>query len=164
MRDLQSIAILLQLHPKVRPDFQAFIEECEKQYDITLRISSPAFRTIADQAKIYAIGRTTAGMSPTAALPMGEIITDAPPGSSYHNYGLATDLGIVLANGSISYNFDYGKFANIGEQWGITWGGNFPGKFKDYDHFEEQCGYGWRALYAMYQAKDFISGTEFVNL
>jgi peptidoglycan L-alanyl-D-glutamate endopeptidase CwlK len=162
MRDAQSIKMLEELHPKVRPDFQAFIEECEQQYDITLRIMS-AYRDMSAQAKIYAVGRTVKGENVTDAKPFGDVISDAKPGSSWHNFGMAVDLGIVLVNGSISYNFNYMKFANIGQQWGITWGGNFPNSFKDPDHFEEQAGQTLHGLLALYNAGKFINGTQFID-
>lgn len=162
MRDQQSIPLLQQFHPKVRPDFQAFIEECETCFDITLRLMS-VYRDMAQQAKIYEVGRTVKGENATPEKPMGDIISDAPPGSSWHNWHLACDLGIVLANGSVSYNFDYSKFANIGQQWNIGWGGNFPGKFKDPDHFEEQCGQTLHGLLELYNERKFIAGTQFVD-
>lgn len=162
MRDKHSIGMLQEFHPKVRGDFQAFIEECENVYDITLRLMS-VYRDMAAQAKIYAVGRTTKGENATAQKPFGDIISDAKPGSSWHNFRLAADLGIVLANGSISYNFNYMKFANIGQQWGISWGGNFHGSFKDPDHFEEQCGQTLSNLLSLYNAGRFIEGTNFVD-
>ena len=43
------------------------------------------FRTAADQAALYAQGRTAPG----------SIVTDAPPGRSAHEHGLAVDVCIV---------------------------------------------------------------------
>ena len=46
---------------------------------------------------------------------------------------------------------------------GIFWGGNFK-KFKDFPHFEMTFGNGWRELLAKYNNKDFIAGTNYVNI
>lgn len=162
MRDTHSIPLLLEFHPKVRKDFQDFIEECEQEYNITIRLMS-VYRSMDQQEKIYAVGRTVKGENVTDKNSMGDIISNAKPGSSWHNFNLACDLGIVLANGAISYNFDYMKFANIGQQWGISWGGNFPGSFKDPDHFEEQCGQTLHGLLALYNAGKFMEGTKFID-
>ena len=46
---------------------------------------------------------------------------------------------------------------------GIFWGGNFK-KFKDFPHFEMTFGNGWRELLTKYNNKDFIAGTNYVNI
>lgn len=163
MRDQQSIQKLQELHPKVRPDFQSFIEECENTFDLTIRIVS-AFRSLAEQEKIYAIGRTVKGDNPTPQMPMGEIVTKAPPGSSYHLYGLAADIAPMGSNGQPNYNYDQSKWANIAQQYNISWGGNWTGGFKDYDHWENKMGHNWRDLLDLYRQGKFIPGTHFVDI
>lgn len=152
MRDQQSILLLQQLHPKVRNDFQAFIEESENTFDLTIRIIS-AGRSMEEQEKLYAQGRTAPG----------PIVTKAPPGSSYHLYGLAMDAAPVSVNGEINYNYDQSKWANIAAQFNISWGGNWTG-FKDMDHWENKLGHNWRDLLDLYNKKDFIPGTSFLNI
>ena len=152
MRDAHSVEKLNELHPKVREDFRSFIEECEQQFGITIRIVS-AMRTMEEQEKIYAQGRTSPG----------PIVTKAIPGSSYHNYGLACDLLPLTTDGKLDYSYQQYKWANIAEQWGITWGGSWTG-FKDPDHWEAKMGHNWRDLLDLYNKKDFIEGTEYVNI
>ena len=86
-----------------------------------------SFRSSAEQARLYAQGRTTPGA----------IVTNAKPGSSYHEYGLAFDVAI-LQDGKPTWPNDVPLWTRIGEQGealGLVWGGRFPG-LKDYGHFE----------------------------
>lgn len=86
-----------------------------------------SFRSAADQAVLYAQGRTTPG----------KIVTHAKPGSSYHEWGLAFDVAIANAAGQPSWPNDVALWTQIGrfgEELGLTWGGRFPDP--DYGHFE----------------------------
>lgn len=150
MRDAHSIPLIAGLHPKVRQDFQSFIEDCEQDFDITLRIVQ-GFRSFAQEDALYAQGRTTPG----------PVVTDSKGGMSYHNYGLAIDIVPIVGNKE-DWNANEMRFANIGAQYNITWGGNWNGNLKDYDHFENKCGLNWRDLLNKYNNKEFIEGTNFV--
>jgi peptidoglycan L-alanyl-D-glutamate endopeptidase CwlK len=163
MRDAHSEALLLELHPKVRPDFKSFLEEVEQEYGVTVRIIQAA-RTWKQMHDNYAIGRTVKGENVSIDHPMGDIVTNAPPGASYHFYRLAVDAAPLKANGEVDYNYDQSKWANLAAQYNITWGGNFPGNFKDPDHWENKLGYNWRDLLAMYNAGKFIPGTQFLDI
>ena len=123
MKDEISVARVQAFHPKVRMDFTDFIDECESQFDITIRVVQ-GLRTFAQQQDLYEQGRTTAG----------KIVTDAKAGQSFHNYGLAIDiLPMTTEKPNGDWDYDYSKFVNIASQWSITWGGLFP--IKDLDHF-----------------------------
>lgn len=161
MRDQYSVAALGGLHPKVRKDFQDFIEECEEQFNITLRIVQ-GFRSFAEEDALYAKGRTVKGDNARPDHPMGDVVCNSKGGQSYHNYGLAIDI-VPIDGKKEDWKFNYARIVNIGAQWNITWGGNFPGSFKDYDHFESKCGHSWQDLLPMYQAGKFIAGTKFVD-
>ena len=163
MRDQHSILLLQELHPKVSPDFQNAIEEVENVFNLTVRIIE-AYRPWEKQAAYYAIGRTVKGENASPDHPMGDIITNAPPGSGYHLYRIAADIGVLKSDGEIDYNYDYSKWANIFAQYNISWGGNFPRKFKDYDHWENRLGHTWHDLLPLYQANKFIQGTQFLDI
>ena len=152
MRDAHSIPLIQTLHPKVRDIFQHFIEECENTFDITIRIAS-AYRSMEEQQKIYNQGRTTPG----------PIVTKAIPGSSYHNWGLACDLLPLSISGELNYNYDQVKWVVIGQKYGLNWGGLWSG-FKDPDHWECKMGHNWRDLLDLYNRKDFLPGTNYVNI
>ena len=88
-------------------------------------------RTFEEQAQLYAQGRTKPG----------KIVTNARPGSSFHNFGLAIDCGV----------FEGGKYldktnprkaaafhreaAKLCAKHGLRWGGNFK-SIVDMPHYE----------------------------
>jgi hypothetical protein len=86
-----------------------------------------SFRSAADQAVLYAQGRTAPG----------PVVTNAKPGSSYHEWGLAFDVAILNAAGKPSWPNDvklWTEIGRFGEELGLVWGGRFPSP--DYGHFE----------------------------
>jgi hypothetical protein len=151
MRDAISHVRLLTLHPRVKDEFKAFIEEAEEGLNIKLRITS-ALRTFQEQQRLYAQGRTTPG----------KIVTKAKPGSSYHNYGLAVDL-VRMDGTKADWTFDMGKLQPYASKYGIIWGGSWK-KFKDPPHFEKTFGLTWRNLLAKHNAKDFLKGSTYVTI
>lgn len=151
MRDDISTIRIEKLHPKVRGIFKAFIEEAEMALNITLRIVQ-GMRTIKEQNDLYAKGRTAPGPK----------VTNAKGGSSYHNYGLAIDL-VEIKNAEANWDFKYELLKPFAEKYGLTWGGGFK-KIVDKPHFELTFGFKWQALLKKVEAKDFISGTQFVNI
>jgi peptidoglycan L-alanyl-D-glutamate endopeptidase CwlK len=95
------------------------------------------YRSIEEQNALYAQGRTI----------KGNIVTNAKGGESYHNYGLAFDIAILLDNDkngtfeSISYlqNEDLLNVVIYFKSKGWTWGGDFK-TFKDKPHFQKTFG------------------------
>lgn len=150
MKDAISIDRLNLLHPKVIPIFKKFIEDAETGLGITLRIAQ-GLRTIDEQNALYAQGRTA----------KGNIVTNAKGGSSYHNYGMAVDL-LRMDGKAADWNYDMKKLLPYMPA-GMVWGGNFK-SIKDKPHFEFTFGNNWKVLLAKYNAKDFISGTTYVNI
>jgi len=154
MRDLNNIPRINLLHPKVANLFRQFIDAAEEKLGITIYVVS-TLRTFEEQQLEYNKGRTTPGA----------IVTWSPPGSSYHNYGLAADICPFKKDAhGLDWGYDFSKLAPIAAEFGITWGGNFPVDKKDPDHFENKMGYNWRDLLHKYNAHDFIAGTTYVNL
>ena len=79
------------LRPEVRPQVDAFLAECKAQgLDLIVTCTS---RTDAEQAALYAQGRTAPGPR----------VTNAKPGTSAHNYGLAIDI-VPVVNGKPDWN------------------------------------------------------------
>jgi peptidoglycan L-alanyl-D-glutamate endopeptidase CwlK len=126
-------------------------------------------RTFAEQDTLYAQGRTKLFDSKGNRL---GIVTKAKGGQSLHNYGLALDIVLIVDNKSASWNqvLDYDKdgkpdwmeavkiFKSNGWEWGGDW------KFKDSPHFQKTFGHSWKDLSVKHKNKDFISGTNYVNL
>lgn len=93
---------------------------------IPVRIVS-GFRSIPEQEQIYAKGRTEPG----------PIVTKAPPGSSYHNYGLAFDIVPEAYLGLKDWNPTgplWDKLGEIGKSLGLEWGGDW--RDPDKPHFQ----------------------------
>lgn len=95
-------------------------------------------KTFAQQASIYASGRTKPG----------KIVTNAKAGESYHNYGFALDF-CILTNGKADWKC-IEKYKLVGQEavkLKFTWGGNFK-SFKDYGHIERNYGFTIKDLLA----------------
>lgn len=162
---LQRIELL---HPKIREEVKTFYlnEIVPALLNTTCRFAY-TLRTFAEQDALYAQGRTK--LFDANGKRLG-IVTKAKGGQSIHNYGLAIDI-VLLVNNGASWDTikDYDKdgksdwmeVVNIFKKHGYTWGGDW--KFKDAPHFEK-TGYEWRTLLAKHNSKDFISGTNFVNI
>lgn len=159
MKDKLTIARVNGLHPVVVPRFAAFIDRCELELDITLR-AVQATRTFPEQLKIY------------QQVPK---VTNAKPGQSYHNYGLAIDL-VQLKDGQANWHFNYGLLQKFAQMFGLIWGADWDndGQTKadgdhdehlvDMPHYEFTGGYAWRTLLNLYNVKAFIPGTTFLRL
>jgi RHS repeat-associated protein len=110
-----------QLDPRIQQPATNFINNTESELAIQLRVTD-GYRTYEEQDILYAKGRTTEGPS----------VTGVRGGYSYHNYGLAVDVGII-ENGI--YRGDMRitpEIAKIGQEQGFDWGASFS----DYPHFQ----------------------------
>lgn len=153
--------LLAQLHPMVQRlalQHQMLAQEHGVPF-IIVRAYCPT----DEQDKIYAKGRSEAGepckhagvtypVGTCKLHPLGLIVTNARGGQSYHNYGLAYDVALVLqtANGK-SVHWDVHKDANqnhvpdyeevgaLGKALGLEWGGEFK-RLKDLPHFQYTFG------------------------
>jgi peptidoglycan L-alanyl-D-glutamate endopeptidase CwlK len=138
------------LHPLLRDEaFSIYEEICESLTGSLCRFSY-TLRTFAEQDKLFAQGRTTKGSK----------VTNARGGHSYHNYGLALDIVLLLdkdKNGlyetavwDVKGDFDrdgkadWMEVVNIFKQFGWEWGGDW--KFTDNPHFQKTLGYSVRQL------------------
>lgn len=95
-------------------------------------VVTQGYRTMEQQAKLYAQGRTAPGA----------IVTNALPGSSWHNFALAFDVAPLDADGQPHWPQDESLWQRIGafgKALGLFWGGDFA-KVKDWPHFEYHPG------------------------
>ena len=135
--DERSAKNVSTLHSKVQQVFRSWIAECQilaKAHGYEYKAIS-GNRSWDEQARIYAQGRTAPG----------KIVTNAKPGYSNHNYGIAVDMGVFRdgkyidgLNPSEAEAF-HRKAAGIAEKYNIEWGGSWK-SFKDYPHFEYKTG------------------------
>lgn len=158
MQDKITIERIKLLHPKIRNE----VNEIYNQICINLTGKSicrftHTFRSFKEQSDLYAQGRTKPG----------KIVTNAKAGLSYHNYGLAIDI-VLLIDKNKDGNYetaswdrvidfdgdgkaDWQEIVTIFKQYGWEWGGDW--NFKDYPHFQKTYGKSVRNLLALYNSK-----------
>lgn len=87
-------------------------------------------RTYAQQAALYRQGRNG---NP------GPRVTNAKAGNSWHNFGLAWDIGIFRNGDYLTDGADYDRAGPRGTIAGVEWGGNWR-TFVDKPHFQTPFG------------------------
>lgn len=115
------------------PDFEdlviRLINHCHER-GINVQVAQ-ALRTNAEQQALYDIGRTKPG----------KIVTNAKPGTSFHNYGAAVDLFFLNDKGEAYWDVKaFTKVWKVAQELkldseGLVWGGNFQ-SLKDCPHFQ----------------------------
>ncbi len=104
------------------PEFNNFIVEVQEIYP-DIRIAE-GLRTIEKQNILFNQGRDGSGDA---------IVTNAKGGTSFHNYGLAIDIGRIT-NNKRNYDIDWKRIEEIANKYGFEWGGNWTG-IEDKPHF-----------------------------
>lgn len=108
-------------------------------------------RSFELQSALYAAGRTKPGA----------IVTNAPPGASAHNYGMASDWAPIL-KGQISWPDAkdplWQAYGAAVKKVGLRWGGDFH-KFIDCPHNELPILTPWSKLIPVHDSKG-LSGVE----
>ena len=150
--DPVSLTRLNALHPKLRKEAVALYgKACAVLTGrATVRIVQ-GYRTFEEQAALYAQGRTKPG----------SIVTNAKPGSSFHNYGLAIDFCLLIDGKEISWDInkdwdgdgaaDWREVVKVFTDAGWEWGGAWS-SLKDYPHLEKNYGKTWQQLLALHNA------------
>jgi peptidoglycan L-alanyl-D-glutamate endopeptidase CwlK len=124
-RSQSNIATLL---PQARDLCRKWLSRCLAE-GIRVRVISGT-RSHAEQAALYAKGRTTKGPK----------VTNARPGYSWHNFGVAWDFVVFDAQGQPDWNSPLmTRCGKIGEELGLEWGGSWSG-FKDIPHLQLRTG------------------------
>lgn len=155
--DSKSNETIKTLHPKVRKNYSDFINDLSNQ-GIKYRLYS-GFRSFQEQAELYGKGRTEAelilvNVDVKYARPTEKRVTDAIPGKSYHNYGLAGD-GVEIVNGkAIWKSANEQKIVDTAKKYDLYWGGNFG----DSPHFEYKLFGTVSQLLALYNNNQISNG------
>jgi peptidoglycan L-alanyl-D-glutamate endopeptidase CwlK len=125
------------LNRKARAKFEAFFAAAApifERHGVTFEVLS-GLRSYSQQAALYAQGRTKPG----------EIVTKAPPGSSWHNYGLAVDLGLFKGGVYLDKNNPrladkvYAELGVLAKSMEIEWAGYWT-SFTETPHFQHRPG------------------------
>lgn len=157
-------------HPKLRAELETIYKEiCEALNGKAMCRFAYVLRTFAEQEALYAQGRTKPG----------KIVTNARPGRSFHNYGLAVDIVLLkdtdgngtyeTASWETNVDFDgdgvadWREIVAIFKQYGWSWGGDWT-RFPDLPHFEKPLGRTVAGLEQQYKARNFLQGTTYVSL
>jgi peptidoglycan LD-endopeptidase CwlK len=167
--DAITLARIQTLHPKLRAEALAiYTEICKALTGKAICRFAFTLRTFAEQTALYAQGRTKPGAK----------VTNAPAGQSYHNYGLAIDIVLLVdkdgngtyetASWETAKDFDADTIADWQEvvrifaMHGWEWGGNW--KFRDMPHFQKTFGYTIKQLQFLQASKRFEKGTTYLTL
>ncbi len=130
MMDPRSAAAVATLLPQVQPLFTRLYDaanDAMKVHGLSVRFLSGT-RSYAEQAALYAQGRTTPGAK----------VTNAQAGYSNHNFGVAVDVGIFKGKDYLPESPAYAWLGPIGEGLGLKWGGRW--KTPDRPHYEYPTG------------------------
>lgn len=149
-----TVRRISQIHPKLRTELRAiYCDICNALKGRAMCRFSQVLRTFKEQNDLYAQGRTAPG----------KVVTNAKGGSSYHNYGLAVDIVLLLKDEKGSFNkaswetnvdfdgdgvADWKEVVAIFKRYGWEWGGDW--KFTDTPHFQKTFGKNINELYHLW--------------
>jgi len=131
MMDQNSEARLDLVHPKLAEKIRSMAEMLAQE-NIVIKVVQ-GLRSWDDQAKLYAEGRDDGGN----VVDKSKVVTNAKPGTSWHNYGLAVDVAPFDA-GIPDWNVEHPAWKRIvavGESVGLTSGSTWR-SFPDWPHFQ----------------------------
>jgi peptidoglycan LD-endopeptidase CwlK len=180
-QDKPTLQRIQLLHPKLRAEALAIYNEINRVLNGRAAVRfTYTLRTFAEQAAIYNQGRSTPG----------PIVTNAKAGQSFHNYGLAIDIALLVdKDGNGTYDevkwdtigdYDGDKIADwmeivrvfkaFGWTWGADWDNDGITKAQgdrdeglvDAPHFQKVFGYKVSSLLAMHNAGKTTNG--YVNI
>ena len=120
-----TLSRLRTLQPTLQPLAQTFLERCAEA-GIPCEITQGT-RTFAEQQRIYDQGRSAPGA----------VVTQAKPGDSYHQYGLAFDVVPTAYKSLPDWNPGgpfWATIGAIGKSLGLEWGGDW--RTPDQPHFQ----------------------------
>lgn len=143
MTDFKYLRRVEDCHPIIKDKVWALLRDALND-GIRLDIVS-GVRDFKKQQEVYAQGRTKPG----------DIVTNAPPGLSWHNYHVAVDVCPFDGKDFVWKTPDvvWDKIGKIGKAVGFEWGGDWPEKKRDRPHFQVTNGVSIRdALRTYYQS------------
>ena len=157
MKDQKTLERIQLLHPKLREEALTMYDEIVAALTGTAACRfTHTLRTFAEQDALYAQGRTKAGAK----------VTNARGGASYHNYGMAIDIVLLVdkdkngtfetASWDVKTDFDgdgksdWQEVVTIFKRYGYEWGGDW--KFNDAPHFQKTFGKSVAELQSLHNA------------
>lgn len=122
-RTEKNLATLLPGPQDAARRFMAAAIQAMSPHGVDVRIISGT-RTYAEQDALYAKGRTKPGPR----------VTNARAGYSWHNHGMAWDVGLFRGNDYLEDSPLYRQLGPVGEALGLEWGGRW--RFVDEPHYQ----------------------------
>jgi len=171
MIDKVSLDRIDTLHPAIKERVkEAYLEACERLKGRAMLRIAYTLRSFAEQDSLYAQGRTKPG----------SVVTWAKGGESYHNYGLAWDIILLVdKDGNGSYETaswetnvdfdgdgqsDWREVVEVFTRIGAEWGGNWNKPKTDMPHFQITFGQSIHSLQQLYNMKRFIVNTNYLAI
>lgn len=145
--DLISLKRIDLLHPDFKDEALAIYNEiCKALSGKAVCRFTHTLRTYKEQNDLYALGRTKPG----------KVVTWSKGGFSYHNFGMAIDICLIINGKEASWDTikdfdgdgisDWIEIVNIFKKYKWEWGGNWPKNKKDMPHFQKTLGYSTAEL------------------
>jgi peptidoglycan LD-endopeptidase CwlK len=128
LSEARTIKNLASLDADTRLMAEALVAELWNEHGLDFRVTSGT-RTMDEQARLYAQGRTAPGNK----------VTNARPGYSWHNFGVAFDITLFRNGKPVWDGKEYDTAGAIGRRLGLEWGGAWT-SFKDRPHFQKKTG------------------------
>lgn len=129
------------IHPVVKETVVEVIKRAYKE-GIYAQVSM-GHRTMEQQAALFGQGRNSyVYKGKQYGNPSKPKVTNALPGQSMHNFGLAIDYFLVSKDGNTALwtvNAQWRRVAQIAKSLGFAWGGDWKG-FVDYPHLDMMGG------------------------
>ena len=146
MKDQVTLDRIKLIHPKLREEVMEIYDEIsEALKGRAICRFTYTLRTFAEQDLLF------------KKIPK---VTNAKGGMSYHNYGLAIDIVLIIDGVAASWDIkkdfdgdgkaDWMEVVAIFKSFGWEWGGDW--KFYDAPHFQKSLGYSVKQLLALHQS------------
>lgn len=152
------------IHPNLRGELeQIYNDICEALKGRAECRFTHTLRTFEEQNELYAQGRTKPGV----------VVTRAKGGQSWHNYGMAVDIVLLVDKKAVwDIKTDYDKdgrsdwmeVVDVFKRYGWEWGGDW--KFIDNPHFQKTLGRSIVEMQQLWNRKSIIydNGYKYIRL
>ena len=127
------------------------VSHVKRELNIDLIITY-AFRSFEEQDLIYQKGRSL----------IGEIVSYAKSGESYHNYGLAFDVRPNISYEDLATFSFWKNIGEIGKRIGFEWGGDFS-NIDDKRHFQKTFGLNYSEMLELVRGNKMTNGFITIN-
>lgn len=137
------------------PILEELIRRCKKR-NVDVLITS-GYRSFEEQAALYGQGRSSYIYKGKQYARKGNIVTNAMPGQSIHNYGIAFDFCIVKNGKELTWDTtvdldhdgkaDWIEVVEEAKKLGFSWGGDWK-SFRDFPHIEFLGGLTYNQIFA----------------